>query len=74
MGFMLLHLQLVSFVFLRFFNSGSAGVTSAFVRTEWPSTDIPLDNEAFAVPKGYNSPQQVRLHITKLVKLLKALL
>lgn len=63
MGLTLLHLQLVSFVFLRFVYSGSAGVTSRFLRSEWPSTDIPLDNEAFAVPKGYNAPQQV--HITQ---------
>lgn len=74
MGLTLLHLQLVSFVFLRFVYSGSAGVTSRFLRSEWPSTDIPLDNEAFAVPKGYNAPQQVSLHITKLVELLTTLL
>ncbi|KAL0345359.1 UNVERIFIED_CONTAM: Bifunctional purple acid phosphatase 26 [Sesamum radiatum] len=40
-----------------------AGVTSSFIRNEWPSVDIPLDNEVFAVPKGYNAPQQV--HITQ---------
>lgn len=33
--------------------------TSSFVRSEWPSTDIPLDSEVFAVPKGYNAPEQV---------------
>ncbi|XP_020109442.1 phosphoenolpyruvate phosphatase isoform X1 [Ananas comosus] len=37
--------------------------TSSFVRSEWPSTDIPLDSEVFAVPKGYNAPEQV--HITQ---------
>ncbi|XP_011626417.1 bifunctional purple acid phosphatase 26 [Amborella trichopoda] len=42
---------------------GSAGTTSSFVRSEWPSVDIPLDNEAFAIPKGYNAPEQV--HITQ---------
>ncbi|THG17836.1 hypothetical protein TEA_011376 [Camellia sinensis var. sinensis] len=63
MGFVLLLLQLLSFVLLSFVDSGSAGVTSKFVRSEWPSTDIPLDNEAFVVPKGYNAPQQV--HITQ---------
>ena len=62
MGFVLLQLQILSCIFLSFVNSGSAGVTSAFVRSEWPSTDIPLDNEAFVVPKGYNVPQQVSLH------------
>lgn len=35
------------------------GETSSFVRSQWPSTDIPLDNEAFVVPDGYNAPQQV---------------
>ncbi|WCJ29983.1 purple acid phosphatase 26 [Euphorbia peplus] len=40
-----------------------AGITSSFIRSEWPSIDIPLDNEVFAVPKGYNAPQQV--HITQ---------
>ncbi|XP_019703961.1 phosphoenolpyruvate phosphatase isoform X1 [Elaeis guineensis] len=39
------------------------GRTSTFIRSEWPSTDIPLDNEVFAIPKGYNAPQQV--HITQ---------
>ncbi|KAK3039972.1 hypothetical protein RJ639_027162 [Escallonia herrerae] len=63
MGSMLFQLLLVSFVFLSFVDNGSAGVTSKFVRQEWPSDDIPLDNEAFAVPKGQNAPQQV--HITQ---------
>lgn len=44
-------------------NFGNAGTTSTFTRKEWPSIDIPLDNEVFAVPKGYNAPQQV--HITQ---------
>ncbi|XP_030544519.2 bifunctional purple acid phosphatase 26-like [Rhodamnia argentea] len=39
------------------------GITSTFIRSEWPSVDIPFDNEAFAVPKGDNAPQQV--HITQ---------
>ncbi|KAL9251534.1 Bifunctional purple acid phosphatase 26-like protein [Drosera capensis] len=42
---------------------GDAGLTSTFIRSEFPSADIPLDNEAFAVPKGHNMPQQV--HITQ---------
>ncbi|KAJ6993480.1 hypothetical protein NC653_016574 [Populus alba x Populus x berolinensis] len=32
---------------------------SAFIRSEWPSIDIPLDNEVFAIPKDHNAPQQV---------------
>ncbi|KAK1269024.1 Phosphoenolpyruvate phosphatase [Acorus gramineus] len=40
-----------------------AGITSSFVRSEWPSTDIPLDDEAFIVPEDPNAPQQV--HITQ---------
>ncbi|XXG52101.1 hypothetical protein AAC387_Pa03g0503 [Persea americana] len=54
---------LASFVLLSSVGYSIAGITSAFVRTEWPSVDIPLDHEAFAVPKGYNAPQQV--HITQ---------
>lgn len=42
---------------------GNAGMTSTFIRSEFPSTDIPLDHEVFAVPNGYNAPQQV--HITQ---------
>ncbi|KAM7511577.1 hypothetical protein LguiB_010452 [Lonicera macranthoides] len=60
---MLLQLLLVSFVFLGFVDNGSAGVTSTFIRSEWPSVDIPLDDKAFAIPKGHNAPQQV--HITQ---------
>ncbi|KAF9617087.1 hypothetical protein IFM89_033192 [Coptis chinensis] len=48
----------VSFFFLSVVSYGSAGITSTFIRSEWPSTDIPLDNEAFVVPKGHNAPQQ----------------
>lgn len=58
---MLLNLVLASFVFLSFIRDGSAGITSSFIRSEWPAVDIPLDHEAFAVPKGYNAPQQVSL-------------
>ncbi|KAI4377165.1 hypothetical protein MLD38_014842 [Melastoma candidum] len=42
---------------------GYGGITSTFVRSEWPSIDIPIENEVFAVPKGDNAPQQV--HITQ---------
>ncbi|XP_065851459.1 bifunctional purple acid phosphatase 26-like isoform X1 [Euphorbia lathyris] len=60
---LLLRLILAFFVFLGFVNNGNAGITSSFTRSVWPSIDIPLDNEVFAVPKGYNAPQQV--HITQ---------
>ncbi|XP_051152603.1 bifunctional purple acid phosphatase 26 [Andrographis paniculata] len=60
---MLAPLLLLSSIILACASNGSAGVTSSFIRHEWPSIDIPLDNEAFAVPKGYNAPQQV--HITQ---------
>lgn len=43
--------------------SAISGRTSSFVRSQYPATDIPLDNEVFAVPKGYNAPEQV--HITQ---------
>lgn len=55
---------LLSSILLSCINHAHAGVTSAFVRLEWPSVDIPLDNEAFAVPKGYNAPQQVSFNIS----------
>jgi len=55
---LLLHLVLLaSFVF--FSGDVYAGITSSFVRSEFPSVDIPLNHEAFAVPKGHNAPQQV---------------
>ncbi|KAK4397661.1 Bifunctional purple acid phosphatase 26, partial [Sesamum angolense] len=60
---MLVQLLLLSSILLTCVSNGNAGVTSSFIRNEWPSIDIPLDNEVFAVPKGYNAPQQV--HITQ---------
>ncbi|KAK9141765.1 hypothetical protein Syun_011165 [Stephania yunnanensis] len=42
---------------------GRAKKASTVIRSEWPSDDIPLGHEAFAIPKGYNAPQQV--HITQ---------
>ncbi|KAL0334008.1 UNVERIFIED_CONTAM: Bifunctional purple acid phosphatase 26, partial [Sesamum angustifolium] len=60
---MLVQLLLLSSILLTCVSNGNAGVTSSFIRNEWPSVDIPLDNEVFAVPKGYNPPQQV--HITQ---------
>lgn len=58
---LLLHLVLATFVFFSSIRDGCAGITSSFVRSDWPSVDIPLNHEAFAVPKGYNAPQQVCL-------------
>ncbi|CAN0918577.1 Bifunctional purple acid phosphatase 26 [Linum grandiflorum] len=51
------------FVLLSLVNNGNAKITSDFIRKERPSIDIPLDNQAFAVPNGHNAPQQV--HITQ---------
>ncbi|XP_041999095.1 bifunctional purple acid phosphatase 26-like isoform X1 [Salvia splendens] len=60
---MKIKLLLFSSLLLTSISSGCAGLTSAFIRNEWPSVDIPLNNEVFAVPKGYNAPHQV--HITQ---------
>ncbi|KAG9156507.1 hypothetical protein Leryth_027075 [Lithospermum erythrorhizon] len=60
---MLLHLFILSSFLLCCVEFVNAGITSAFIRSEFPSVDIPLDNEVFAVPKGHNAPQQV--HITQ---------
>ncbi|GAA0186238.1 phosphatase [Lithospermum erythrorhizon] len=60
---MLLHLFILSSFLLCCVEFVNAGITSAFIRSEFPSVDIPLDNEVFAVPKGQNAPQQV--HITQ---------
>jgi 3',5'-cyclic AMP phosphodiesterase CpdA len=60
---LVVELVLFCSILLSFIGNGRAGVTSKFVRSEYPSVDIPLDNEVFAVPKGYNAPQQV--HITQ---------
>lgn len=48
-------------VFLSCGSSASSGKTSSFVRSQWPSEDIPLDNQVFEVPKARNAPQQVCL-------------
>lgn len=39
----------------------SCGVTSAYVRNDDLSLDMPLDSDVFRVPPGYNAPQQVCL-------------
>ncbi|KAI3894479.1 hypothetical protein MKX03_013810 [Papaver bracteatum] len=58
-----LQLLLVCVVLLSCTEDSKAGLTSTFIRKQWPSKDIPLDNEVFAVPTGHNAPQQV--HITQ---------
>lgn len=39
-------------------SNSNAGVTSSFMRSLMASVDMPLDNEVFAIPKGYNAPEQ----------------
>lgn len=51
------------FIILSSVGHGNAGITSTFIRSEWPSVDIPLNHEAFAIPKGHNAPQQVSFHL-----------
>ncbi|KAF2287245.1 hypothetical protein GH714_039435 [Hevea brasiliensis] len=34
--------------------NGSAGITSTFIRSEWPSTDIPLDNQVHITQGDYD--------------------
>ncbi|XP_074591277.1 phosphoenolpyruvate phosphatase-like isoform X1 [Curcuma longa] len=63
MGGWSLQLLLLYLVVLCSANYALCGSTSPYVRSEYPSTDIPLDNEAFVIPEGFNSPQQV--HITQ---------
>lgn len=46
-------------VLLSFLNNVYSGITSSFIRSEYPAVDMPLDNEVFAIPDGYNAPQQV---------------
>lgn len=50
----------IGYVLLSFVNNiVYAGITSSFIRLEFPALDMPLDHEVFAIPKGYNAPQQV---------------
>ncbi|CAN6802005.1 unnamed protein product, partial [Brassica oleracea] len=62
-GMEIRHLLLVVAVLLSLVLQGQGGITSSYVRSEWPAVDIPLDHKVFKVPKGYNAPQQV--HITQ---------
>ncbi|XP_050211083.1 bifunctional purple acid phosphatase 26-like [Mercurialis annua] len=48
-------------VMLGLVSHGNAGITSSYVRSAFPSADIPLDNPVFAPPPGYNAPQQVHI-------------
>lgn len=59
--FLLYHLLFLFCIILRFVGKGNAGITSTFIRSEWPSVDIPLDNDIFSIPKVHNAPQQVSL-------------
>ncbi|EPS60425.1 hypothetical protein M569_14376, partial [Genlisea aurea] len=43
--------------------AAAAAATSSFTRSQEPSVDMPIDSDVFAVPRGYNAPQQV--HITQ---------
>lgn len=67
MQIFLLQVLLISFILLSSVEDSNAGITSSFVRTQWPSVDIPLDHEVFAVPKGYNAPQQVNFYTCKFI-------
>lgn len=58
-GMEIRHLLLVVAVLLSLVLQGQGGITSSYVRSEWPAVDIPLDHKVFKVPKGYNAPQQV---------------
>nr|AFK42558.1 unknown [Lotus japonicus] len=44
-------------------NVAHGGKTSTFVRKVEKTVDMPFDSDVFAVPPGYNAPQQV--HITQ---------
>ncbi|XP_076957030.1 bifunctional purple acid phosphatase 26-like [Bidens hawaiensis] len=63
MGPVIPQLLVIGCVLFSFVSNVYGGVTSSFIRSEWPSVDIPLDNEVFVVPNGYNAPEQV--HITQ---------
>ena len=52
----------------------ASGRTSSYVRTEFPSTDIPLESEWFTIPKGYNAPQQVNSFVTRLQLIISAII
>lgn len=41
----------------------NGGSSSTFVRKVEKTVDMPLDSDVFAVPSGYNAPQQVHTYI-----------
>ncbi|MCI23007.1 purple acid phosphatase-like, partial [Trifolium medium] len=57
-SFLLLALVVLNLVFLC-----NGGTTSTFVRKVEKGINMSLDSDVFAVPSGYNAPQQV--HITQ---------
>ncbi|GMJ15648.1 purple acid phosphatase 26, phosphatase-under producer 3, PURPLE ACID PHOSPHATASE 26 [Hibiscus trionum] len=61
MQLLLFQLVLTSFVFLDSVDNVNAGITSSYLRKEYPAVDMPVDHEVFAAPKGYNAPQQVHM-------------
>ncbi|KAJ0803946.1 putative Acid phosphatase [Helianthus annuus] len=63
MGSIVPWFPLIVFILFNFLDNIHAGVTSSFIRSEWPSDDMPLDNDAFAVPNGYNAPEQVNFEV-----------
>lgn len=63
MRLVLYHLVPLIAIILCSGGQGNARITSTYVRSEWPSADIPLNHEAFEIPEGHNAPQQV--HITQ---------
>ena len=52
-------LALVLGLFLNVAVLCNGGLTSSFVRKVEKTVDMPLDSDVFAVPSGYNAPQQV---------------
>lgn len=44
----------------------NGGKTSTFVRKVEKTVDMPLGSDVFAVPPGYNAPQQVSMLISLL--------
>lgn len=71
---LLFQLLLAAFSVFSSSDYGNAGLTSTFIRSEWPSLDIPLDHEAFAIPEGYNTPQQVSPFSIKFCSFIRNLL
>lgn len=61
---MILKFLVFGCVLLNFLDNVQAGFTSSFVRSVFPSVDMPLDHKVFAIPSGYNAPQQVIICIS----------